>query len=53
MNLENIEELVEKDELKKYVMKLIEYEQSQLHKTVPRYKETYNLIIEEALDENY
>lgn len=53
MNLEKIKELIQNERIKESVMKIIEFEQSQLHKSVPRYKERYHEIIKEAVDENY
>ena len=53
MNLKNIEDLINNEEIKEYVLKIIEYEQSQLHKELPRYKKTYKNIIEEATNEIY
>lgn len=51
MNLENIKALIKNQEIKDSVMKIIEFEQSQLHKTQPRYTERYYEIIEEACNE--
>lgn len=53
MNLENIKALIKNQEIKDSVMKIIEYEQSQLHKTNPRYTEKYTEIIEEACNAFY
>lgn len=52
MNLDNIKELIQDNSIKNVVMKIIEFEQSQLHKNPPRYKETYYEIIKEAANEN-
>ena len=52
MNLENIEALIQNKKVKKVVMKILEYEQSQLHKVSPRYKEKYQSFIEEYVSEN-
>lgn len=53
MNLNNIEELIDDDKIKDYILELIEYEQTQLHKEQPRYKNKYNQVIEEATNEVY
>lgn len=52
MNLDNIRELIRDKKIKDIVMKIIEFEQSQLHKSPPRYKERYYEIIMEATNEN-
>ena len=52
MNLKNILSLISDHEVKSPVMKILEYEQSQLHKLQPQYKEVYREIIEEAFNEN-
>ena len=52
MNLEKISNLIKNRDVKEEVMKIIKYEQSQLHKSRPRYKEKYYEIIEEGLDED-
>ncbi|MBI4650351.1 hypothetical protein HY745_03505 [Candidatus Desantisbacteria bacterium] len=52
MNLENILSLIQDHEVKSLVMKILEYEQSQLHKLQPQYKEIYRDIIDEAFNEN-
>lgn len=53
MNLKSIEELIENNELKKYILEIIKYEHTQLHKEQPRYKELYNNVVEEAANEIY
>jgi len=52
MNLKNIEDLIKNQKIKKAIMKIIEYEQSQLHLNTPRYKQQYQEIIQEAINEN-
>lgn len=52
MNLKNILNLIQDKQVKNAVMKILEFEQSQLHKTMPQYKDRYKAIIEEALREN-
>lgn len=52
MNLDNIRDLIQDDEVREAVMQIIEFEQSQLHKTQPRYKDKYRAVIEEAVNEN-
>lgn len=52
MNLENIVNLIKDTQVKNAVMKILEFEQSQLHKTMPQYKDRYKAIIEEATRAN-
>lgn len=52
MNLDNILSLIKDKQVKDAVMKILEFEQSQLHKTMPQYKDRYKEIIEETIREN-
>lgn len=52
MNLENILNLIQDKQVKNAVMKILEFEQSQLHRTTPHYKDRYKAIIEEATRAN-
>lgn len=49
----DIEEFVENKKMLKYLMQILEYENSKIHVPNPQYKEVYSRIIEGALkDEN-
>lgn len=50
MNLDKIKDLIENKRIKAAVLEVLEFEQSQLHKSQPRYKEVYGEIIERQLD---
>ena len=52
MNKNKIEEIIKNKSLKEVIEKIIEYEQSQLHKTRPIYKDKYHQFIEEDLNED-
>lgn len=52
MNLENIVNLIQDKQVKNAVMKILEFEQSQLHKKTIHYKDRYKAIIEEATRAN-
>jgi len=51
MNTNNIENLINDDSLKNIIKKIIEYEQSQLHRSRPIYKQKYHDLIEEDINE--
>lgn len=53
MNLEKLRHLIKNKDIKEAVLQLLNFEQSQLHKSQPRYRERYKGVVEELLNENH
>lgn len=50
MNLENIEKLINEENLRNIIIKILEYEQSKLHLNKIPYKVDFDKIIEEFVN---